>query len=142
MGNITAGMIAKLRAETSLQRLVEGCGVEMAKVRGKSGRLVGDCLFCGEAKALTVDPAANYVVVFGVWVGWVGGGVGPARGGRVVLARVRVVAPGRGDHRVRRPQGPQAAEGDDAVVVADAVRAGPTERGPCSVRWSTSITGR
>ena len=59
MGKVTGGMVAKLRAEIAVQRLAEGCGVELIKVRGKSGRLVGDCLFCGGAKTLTVEPEPN-----------------------------------------------------------------------------------
>ena len=55
----TGGIAAKLRAEVSVERLVEGCGVELTKPRSKGGHRTGACLFCGEAKALTVEPKAN-----------------------------------------------------------------------------------
>ena len=56
---VTGGIVAKLREETSIERLVEGCGVVLAKGRGKAPKRTGDCLFCGTVKSLTVDPAGN-----------------------------------------------------------------------------------
>lgn len=55
----TGGLAAKLRAELSLERLVESCGVELTKPRSKGGRRTGACLFCGEVGALVVEPRPN-----------------------------------------------------------------------------------
>ncbi len=55
----TGGIAAKLRAEVSLERLVEGCGVELSRPRTKGGRRTGSCLWCGTTKGLVVEPAAN-----------------------------------------------------------------------------------
>lgn len=56
MRGVTGAVVARLRDEVSVQRLVEGAGIALAARRGK---LAGPCPWCGSAKALTVVPAAN-----------------------------------------------------------------------------------
>ncbi len=56
MRGVTGAVVARLRDEVSVQRLVEGAGVALVERRGK---LAGGCPWCGTVKALTVVPAAN-----------------------------------------------------------------------------------
>lgn len=56
MRGVTGAVVARLRDEVSVQRLVEGAGIALATRRGK---LMGPCPWCGSAKALMVEPAAN-----------------------------------------------------------------------------------
>ncbi len=56
MRGVTGAVVARLRDEVSVQRLVEGAGIALATRRGK---LTGACPWCGSAKALMVEPAAN-----------------------------------------------------------------------------------
>jgi hypothetical protein len=53
---VTGAVVARLRDEVSVQRLVEGAGVALAMRRGK---LTGGCPWCGTVKALSVDRVAN-----------------------------------------------------------------------------------
>ncbi len=56
MRGVTGAVVARLRDEVSVQRLVEGAGIALATRRGK---LAGACPWCGAVKALAVEPAAN-----------------------------------------------------------------------------------
>lgn len=56
MRGVTGAVVARLRDEVSVQRLVEGAGVALVERRGK---LTGGCPWCGTVKALSVDRAAN-----------------------------------------------------------------------------------
>lgn len=55
----TGGIAAGLRSEVSLERLVEGCGVELSRARAKGAKRTGTCLWCGTVKALVVEPRPN-----------------------------------------------------------------------------------
>jgi hypothetical protein len=56
MRGVTGALVARLRDEVSVQRLVEGAGIALVERRGK---LTGGCPWCGTVKALRVDRAAN-----------------------------------------------------------------------------------
>lgn len=56
MRGVTGAVVARLRDEVSVQRLVEGAGIALATRRGK---LTGGCPWCGAVRALVVEPAAN-----------------------------------------------------------------------------------
>ncbi|MBK9158606.1 MAG: hypothetical protein IPM11_10925 [Micropruina sp.] len=63
MSRIPDEVLARLKAEVSVQRLVEGCGVEL-KRQGKD--LVGCCPFHDDSTpSLVVTPAKNCGTVWG-----------------------------------------------------------------------------
>lgn len=56
MRGVSGAVVARLRDEVSVERLVTGAGVGLVE---RQGRLVGRCPWCGSVRALTVDRAAN-----------------------------------------------------------------------------------